>query len=158
MSNTRRGVVAGGASLALLATALSVDIISKWEGRRLDPYRDVVGVMTVCYGETRVPMRRYTHEECRQLLEKGVEQFKEGVLKCTPGLKNRPYQLAAAVSLSYNIGTDAYCRSTVAKRFNAGDLKGACEAFNMWRFAGGKELRGLVNRRKEETKLCLTGL
>lgn len=158
MTNVRRGIIAGGTGLALLATTMSTDIIAKWEGRRLDPYRDVVGIWTVCYGETRVPMRRYTPKECKALLTKGVTEFQKGVLKCTPGLEGRPYQLAAATSLSYNIGVSAYCKSTAARRFNAGDWKGGCEAFRMWRFAGGRELRGLINRRADEVKLCLTGL
>ena len=143
---------------ASVATALAVGIIAPWEGKKNDPYRDIVGVFTVCYGETRVPMRRYTDEECKEMLIKAVSEFQSGVLACTPNLYNRPHQLAAATSLSYNIGTSAYCRSTVARRFNAGDFRGACEGFIAWRYAGGKEVRGLVNRRKDETRLCLTGL
>lgn len=161
-AGVRRGLVAGGAGAALLASMLANEIISRWEGRRLDPYRDVVGVWTVCYGETRVPMRRYTESECRELLNESVQEFKGAVLRCNPGLKTRPYQLAAAVSLSYNIGVTAYCRSTVARLFNANQFKQACEAFKAWKFAGPsgnkREIRGLVNRRAEETKLCLTGL
>ncbi len=146
------GLLAGG------ALALAVPLISKWEGRKLDPYRDIGGVWTVCDGETRVPMRRYTHAECDAMLQKAAGEFQEQVLRCTPVLADRPYQLAAATSLAYNIGASAYCRSTVARRFNAGDTKGACDAFLMWRFAGGREVRGLLNRRKDERRICLTGV
>jgi lysozyme len=140
------------------AVALAVPIIAKWEGSRHDPYRDIVGVWTVCYGETRVEMRRYTEAECLVMLESAVGEFAGAVLVCTPGLRNRPEQLAAATSLTYNIGQAAYCRSTVARKFNAGDLRGACEAFGAWVYAGGKRVQGLANRRAEEARLCLSGL
>jgi lysozyme len=154
----KTAAIGGGAVAVTAALALSTGIIGKWEGKRNDPYRDIVGVMTVCYGETRVPMRRYTDAECRAMLEKGVREFQEGVLRCTPGLRNHAHQLAAATSLSYNIGIDAYCRSTVARRFNEGNFRAACEGFRAWRFAGGRESRGLINRREDEVKLCLIGL
>jgi len=160
--NARRGAIAGGAGVLLLASTLSTDIIAKWEGKRNDPYRDIVGVMTVCYGETRVPMRRYTDQECRAMLEKGTKEYQTQVLRCTPVLAQYPYALAAVTSLSYNIGWPSYCQSTAARLFNAGDIKGGCNAINMWRFAGPsgnkREVRGLVNRRADEVKLCLTGL
>lgn len=61
----------------------------------------------------------------------------------------------AAIQLAYNIGPTAFCRSTVVKRWNAGDYAGGCDAFLMWVKAGGKVLHGLVNRRQEERRLCL---
>ncbi len=159
---TRRGLIGGGAGVILLASTLSTDIIAKWEGKRNDPYRDIVGVLTVCYGETNVPMRRYTDQECRAMLEKSTQKYQQGVIRCVPSLAQRPYQLAAATSLAYNIGTVGFCNSTAARRFNAGDLRGGCEAIRMFRFAGPpgnkREVRGLVNRRNDEVKLCLTGL
>ncbi len=140
------------------AMAIATPFIAGWEGKRNDPYRDIVGVQTVCYGETRVAMRRYSDSECSALLIKAVGDFMQPVIDCTPGLINRPEQLAAATSLAYNIGAGAYCRSTIAKRFNAGDLRGACDGFRAWVNAGGKRVQGLVNRREAERKLCLTGL
>lgn len=140
------------------AVAVATPFIAGWEGKRNDPYKDIAGIRAVCYGETRVDMRRYSDAECTAMLERAVEGFTANVLKCTPSLAYKPYALAAATSLSYNIGQSAYCNSTVAKRFNAGDYKGGCEGFAAWRMAGGKVVQGLVNRRKAETELCLTGL
>lgn len=85
----------------------------------------------------------------------------EGVRRCTPGVAGN--QLVAAVLLTYNIGVGrpgggGYCGSTAARLFNAGDLKGGCDAFLMWNRAGGKVVQGLVNRRAYERRLCLTGL
>jgi len=140
------------------AAAVATPFIGGWEGLSRDPYPDLTKTMTVCYGETRVEMRRYTDAECLALLNKAVEQFAGQVLQCTPILAYHPYQLAAATSLAYNIGIGAYCRSTAAKFFNTGDLRSGCDQFARWRMAGGVVVQGLVNRRKAETELCHTGL
>lgn len=137
------------------ALALSVPFIGSWEGKSNDPYKDIVGVETVCYGETRVNMRRYSDAECTAMLTTAVRGFQNEVLKCTPGLADKPEPLAAATSLAYNIGSNSYCRSTAARRFNAGDIRGGCEALKMWNKAGGRTVRGLVNRRKAEYNLCI---
>lgn len=150
----------GGLVAVVGATAagLLVTTVGQWEGKRNDPYRDLIGKWTVCYGETRVAMRRYSDAECEAMLAEGLVDFAEPVLKRNPELKGHPYQLAAAVSLSYNIGSAAYNRSTVARRFSSGDWRGACDAFLMWNKAGGRVVQGLVNRRRAERKLCLEGL
>lgn len=142
------------------ALALATPLIATWEGKRNDPYRDVVGVLTVCYGDTRgvVPGKRVSDAECTDRLYRQIADHAAPVVACVPQLKGRAPQLAASVSLAYNIGTNAFCRSTVARRFRAGDFAGGCAAFYSWRFAGGKEWPGLVNRRREEIKLCRTGL
>lgn len=61
-------------------------------------------------------------------------------------------------ALIFNIGTGGFCRSTAARRFNAGNWRGGCDAFLMWNKAGGREVRGLTLRRQRERALCLKGL
>lgn len=140
------------------AIALAATLIGAWEGWRNDPYADLVGKMTVCAGETRVPMRHYTDAECKDMLAKGLLDYRAMVLKRSPGLAERPYQLGAAISLTYNIGGAAYARSTVAKRFDVRDWRGGCNAFMAWRFAAGREVRGLARRREAERQICLRDL
>ncbi|MFK4794684.1 lysozyme [Sphingobium sp. ZW T5_29] len=155
MASKAQKVAGGGIAAAML---LAVPLIAKWEGKRNDPYRDIVGVKTVCYGETRVQMRRYSDAECTAMLHEAVKGFAEPVARCTPMIADRPYQLAAATSLAYNIGINAYCRSTADRRFDAGDFKGGCKAITRWTMAGGRVVQGLVNRRADEYRLCVTGL
>lgn len=143
-----------GASAAALMTAT----VAAWEGRSNDPYRDIVGVETVCHGETRVAMRRYTDAECDDLLAEALGGFATGVLERNPGLRERPQQLAAATSLAYNIGLSAYWRSTVARRFAQGRWREGCDAILLWNKAGGRVIRGLVRRREAERRICLEGL
>lgn len=140
------------------AAALLIGTVAAWEGKRNDPYFDIVNVQTVCFGETRVKMRRYTDAECEDMLAEGLTDFAGPVLARNPELRGRPNQLAAAVSLSYNIGSAAYRKSTVAKRFSAGDFRGACNAFLSWSYAGGRQVKGLLNRRNAERAICLRGL
>ena len=155
----KRMFLAGAGALSL---AIATNFIGPWEGKRNDPYRDIVGIQTVCYGETRVKMRSYTDAECTEMLKEAVGDFQWEVVKCVPSLRDKPYQLAAATSLAYNIGSARFCNSTAAKKFRAGDYKGGCQAFYSWDkvTVNGKliPVKGLANRRKEEVKLCLQGL
>lgn len=148
---TMTGVAAVGAAVL----SLTVPLIETWEGLRTRPYKDPIGISTVCYGQTGVEMRPYTAEECRTMLNRAITQrYGPDVLKCTPGIGDYPGAFAAAISLAYNIGPAAYCKSTAAKRFQEGKLKAGCDAFAMWVRAGGRVLPGLVNRREAEIRMC----
>jgi lysozyme len=146
-----------GTAVAALACA----VVGGFEGLRQTAYRDVVGVATICYGETRgvkIGMTA-TKAECDAMLLKGLQEFEAGVMRCTPSLAQAPdARLVATVSLAYNIGVGAYCRSTVDRRFDAGDVRGACDAFLMWNKAKGITFPGLTRRRAAERDLCLRGL
>lgn len=144
---------------ALMVAAIA--LVGSWEGLRTVAYKDIVGVPTVCFGETRgVEMGdRYTVEECQVMLGTALVEFETGMRRCLSKPDEIPGKsYVAFLSLSYNIGTGAFCRSTVARKANAGDIRGACEAIAMWTRAGGKVVQGLVNRRAEERQICLEGI
>lgn len=153
MSNLRTG-----SAFALAACAL----IGGFEGLRQTAYRDVVGVPTICYGETknvRMGMRR-TKPECDEMLVQSLIGYDDGLMQC---LKPERRDLAdgvhlAMLSVTYNIGIGAFCHSTMARRINAGDIKGACNALLAWNKAGGVPWPGLTRRRQAERKICLEGL
>lgn len=141
-------------------TAAAVALVGAWEGLRTVAYRDPIGIPTVCFGETRgVKMGdRYTVEECKAMLGDALIEFETGMRACLSNPDAIPAKsYVAFLSLSYNIGTRAFCGSTVARRANAGDIKGACNAIPAWNRAGGKVVKGLVNRRAEEQRICLEG-
>ena len=124
---------------------------------RLIAYHDVVGVVTVCDGHTDKSLKigqKFTKEQCQQMLVDDLVKHAAPVLKCVPGLKDKTGPLAASVDLAYNIGTTAFCASTIAKKFNAGDFAGACAEFSRWVKAGGRVLPGLVKRRAYDRALC----
>lgn len=152
-------VAAIGAAAALIVTPF----VSGWESggkQHLTAYRDIVGVWTICDGVIAgvTPGMVETKAGCEARRDAELVKHAEPVLACTPGLRDHPRQLAAAISLTYNIGTRGYCESTVARRFNARQWRAACDAFLMWNKAGGKVVRGLTNRREAERRLCLTEL
>mgnify|MGYP001223572591 FL=1 len=155
---------AGIAAMALAGmTAIATPLLIEWEGVRTDPYRDSVGIQTVCVGETRVEMRRYTLEECKALLGKAIPEFALPVAEAAPGIEYSPYEWAAHTSLAYNIGVNAYRKSSVARLFNEGKRVEACEFFARYNRAGGRVLKGLDFRRNGdaqrigEIEVCLIG-
>lgn len=155
----------GGALAVLIGTsaaAILTATVAMWEGKRNDPYKDIVGIPTVCYGETKVQMRRYTDDECKAMLADSLVGYARPVLKRNPELTGHPYQLAAAASLTYNIGPVAYKNSSIARHFSAGRWRQACDGFMAWNKArvNGKlqPVKGLTRRRAHERQLCLTGL
>ena len=147
-----RHAVGPGAALLLLAA------VSQFEGKRNDPYKDIVGVSTVCFGETHVAMKHYSDAECSDMLAKSIADHAEPVVRRNPELLGHDPQLAAAVSLAYNIGPGAYSKSSVARLFSAGQWKPACDAFLKWSYAGGRQISGLLKRRQSERAMCLRGL
>lgn len=153
---TLTAIVGAVAATSLLAT------VPKHEGLEYKAYRDIVGVVTICYGDTKnVRMGMVeTPEGCQRRLEAQLVAHAKPVMDCTPSLREpgRDWQRAAAVSLAYNIGVGAWCRSTADKLFDRRDWRGGCDAFLRWNKAGGRVVRGLSNRRAEERALCLKGL
>lgn len=147
--------------LAGTAGAAAIALVGMWEGLRLTAYRDIVGVPTVCYGET-LGVKigdKHTKPECDAMLLASLQKHEAGMRKCLKdpdGIPERSY--VAFVSLTYNIGVGAFCKSTARKRLDAGNLRGACDAATWYNRAGGRKIPGLVNRRSAEHKLCLEGV
>ena len=138
------------------AAILAVSLVGGFEGLRTYAYRDVVGVATVCYGETRgVKMGdRHSKAECDAMLLKGLQEFEAGVLACTTVALPERRQVAL-VSFAYNVGVGAYCGSSVARLINAGQPRAGCDALLKWNKAGGFVFAGLTRRRQAERELCL---
>lgn len=132
----------------------------------LRTYLDIAGVATACDGITRGVRQgqTFTEDQCAALLEQELVIHATGVMRCTPALDPglHPNQIAAATLLAYNIGVAGYCGSTVARRFNAGNFRAACDAFTMWnkaRVSGVlRPVLGLTRRRERERSLCLRNL
>lgn len=145
--------------------AVTTPLVAQHEGLRLNAYKDPVGIPTICYGETKgVRMGdTKTKEECDTMLAQRLLQFRAELAVCAPSLTSRPAPTQAAlVSWAYNVGTPAACKSTLVRKLNAGDLRGACNELNKWVYATKAgvriKLRGLETRRAEERELCLLGL
>lgn len=165
MPAEKKAIAGGLTAAAAMALALAVAALKPDEGKRNIGYLDIARVPTSCYGHTGRDVRvgEYSSDaRCEQLLTDDARAHLAGVLRCTPGLAQRPYQLAAATRITFNIGVAGYCGSTIARRFNAGDLRGGCDAFLPWDKArvNGRlvRVRGLADRRARERAMCLTGM
>jgi GH24 family phage-related lysozyme (muramidase) len=155
-----KGKTAGGiAGASAAAIALAMAFIQPWEGRELRAYQDIVGVWTICDGETKGVRAGdvATPAQCDAMLAKSVRQYAAGLDACV--VPQLPVKVEAAlISWTYNVGVGAACGSTLVRKLNAGDLVGACDQLLRWDRAGGRQVRGLTNRRIAERKLCLEGI
>ena len=79
----------------------------------------------------------------------------EGALKFCVSVPLHQYEYDAYVSLSYNIGSAAFCGSTLVAKLNAGDYAGACAQILKWDKFRGQPLRGLTIRRQAEYAKCV---
>lgn len=155
MKRTTKGLIAGSVAL----TALATGFISQWEGRELRAYQDIVKVWTICDGETKgvKPGDVATPAECDAMLATNLRTYEAGLDRCltaeVPGNAK-----VAFLSWTYNVGVGAACGSTLVRKANAGDIRGACNELMRWNRAGGREVRGLTNRRAAERDLCLQSL
>jgi lysozyme len=147
----------------------------------LEPQPDPIGLYTIGYGECLffrgkpVKDKALAEELCRQRYptgmtvadaDAGLRRIAQGVcdriLRLLPGVALNDNELGALVSLAYNIGVGepggkgGFANSTVRKMILAGQRWEAANAFRSWRFAGGRVLQGLVNRREAERELFLT--
>ena len=102
--------------------------------------------------------RVWTKEEINELFRTDVRDFERGVLRLVPGVVGRQGAFDALVSISFNFGLGNLQRSTIRMKANRSDWEGAAQAFMQWTKGGGKELPGLVKRRKSEMSLFLSDL
>jgi lysozyme len=138
----------------------AAELIKKWEGLRLHAYPDPAtggAPWTVGYGCTGPgigPNTVWTEEQAQAALDHRLASVQDVVLgmikkHVTPG------QLAALCSLAWNIGTRALGGSTLIRKLNAGDMRGAADQFLSWDHAAGRVLPGLSKRRAEERRIFL---
>lgn len=155
-------------------------LVAPWEGKENHAYKDMVGVTTICYGETKgVKMGDYrTDEQCDKSLITELTTYNKAMMKHVKvGLK--PYEEIAYTSFVWNVGETGFKNSTLLKKLNLGDSLGACKEILNWNKAtfsvkgaqtqirNGEKctakldgnmsctVKGLTNRRTQEYKTCI---
>lgn len=134
------------------------------EGYRDKAYIPVPGdVPTIGHGTTRYedgsPVKlgdTLDKARAEQLLRHDANKFERAVKRCAP-VPMTQTEFDAYVSLTYNIGENAFCNSTIVKRLRQTppDYDGACRAILMWDKFQGKTLPGLTKRRQHEFEMCI---
>jgi len=157
-------------------------LMHRYEGYRTRPYLCPAHIWTVGYGhvlyqdQIQLPMVRkegytgfirmnyplrpehnrvWSKEEIDALFDADVAAFERGVLRLVPGCAGHQGRFDALVSFAYNAGLGNLQRSQIRMKANRDDIEGAADAFMQWTKAGGKELPGLVKRRRDERALFL---
>lgn len=142
-------------SLSLSAFAL-VGIVMH-EGWRDTAYTPVPGdKLTIGFGTTEgvKPGDTITPPKALQRALTDIQSF-EGAIKQCVKVPLHQYEYDSYVSLSYNIGSNAFCNSTLVKKLNNLDYEGACKEVLRWDYYKGKPLRGLTIRRQAEYNTCI---
>ena len=144
-------------------------LIQEFESFEANPYLDSARVWTIGYGSTYYPNgkkvtkfdkpinRLYAETIQRHVIATDFEPVINDLLKkeIASGFITQN-MFDAIISLTYNIGVNGFKRSSVLRLLKQGDKENAGNAFLLWKMAGGKVLKGLVNRRKKERELFLS--
>lgn len=139
-----------------------VILLKKLEGLKLKAYKDSAGKSTIGWGHLiNLPGEAYLHRKnginvgtAEKLFKKDIKTAESAVNKwvTSPVTTN---QYDALVSFVYNVGEGAFGTSTMLKYINKGEHQKAANEFPRWRYAGKKEVAGLVKRRAIEQQLFL---
>lgn len=142
---------------ALVLSASVLVGIALNEGYRDDAYIPIPGdVPTIGYGSTDgVKLgQKTTPDRALIRLLSDADKYAQGVKSCVK-VPLYQHEFDSFVSLAYNVGTGAFCGSTLTKMVNAGQYTEACKQILRWNRAGGRVVRGLTVRREAEYKTCI---
>jgi len=134
-------------------------LIADYEGCQLTPYKCSAGVWTSGIGHTAgvVPGRNITERQAADNLLSDVLLTEKRLDAC---LTTKPPQHVydALVSIGFNVGTGAICRSTMVSFINRQQWWQACNQLPRWVYVNGVKSKGLENRRARELAWCIKGV
>ena len=152
----------------------ALGVIKHHEGTRQRPYRCPARLWTIGIGHVMYPEqgrlkleerdgfalrpeddRQWSMEEVNGILASDLQRFERGVESLVP-VSLTQGQFDGLCSFSFNCGLGTLQRSTLRQKVLRGDMEGAAEEFLKYCMAGGKPLKGLQNRRKDERVLFLS--
>lgn len=99
--------------------------------------------------------RLFSMEEVNGILAADLHRFELGVERFCPVIFTQG-QFDALVSFSFNVGLGTLQRSTLRQKVLKNNMEGAAEELLKYCMAGGKPLKGLQNRRRDERVLFLS--
>jgi len=131
-------------------------LVGGLEGKSKKLYRDIAGHLTIGYGHKVLPGEDFsggvTDDQATNLLARDVATASKAVQRLVHVTLNKN-QLAALTDFAYNVGSGAFAHSSVLKDVNSGNFAGAADDFLKWGKAGGKQSKGMMNRRLGEKAL-----
>jgi lysozyme len=136
-------------------TESTLDFITNEEGFRNKAYKDSKGLPTIGVGhliknsEPHLLTATLSDQEVKELLKSDLKWCSEAV-ETSVRVPLTQKQYDALYSLCFNIGETNFKKSTVVKKINENDLKGAADAILMW-----NKPDVLIKRRQRERALFL---
>ena len=152
----------------------AIELIKHHEGVRFRPYRCPARLHTVGVGHVMYPEqgklkvenrdefllrpednRTFSKDEVDGILRSDLQRFERGVAQLIPVALTQG-QFDACVSFAFNVGLGTLQRSTFRQKVIRGEKDAAIASLLQYCKAGGKVLRGLENRRKDEAALFMS--
>ena len=145
-----------------LIVAMATSFTGGFEGLRQYAYPDPATKgppWTVCYGRAYGvrPGDHHSVSECKRMLAEDLGKEAEGIDKCLTRVATDG-QAVAFLSLAHNIGVGGFCKSSIVRDFNQGNVRAACNDLLKYNRAAGVVFPGLTRRREAERGLCLQGV
>jgi lysozyme len=134
-------------------------LIKSFEGLKLRAYPDPASggaPWTIGFGTTKdvLPGMIITRAQAEALLRRDLSRIEREVNRLVKVEINQN-MFDALVSFAYNLGIGSLKRSTLLKKLNQGDLRGAADQLLRWNRARGRTMAGLTRRREAERDLFL---
>ena len=155
-------------------SADAIKMIQHHEGIRYKAYRCPAQLWTIGVGhvlypdQAKIPMdqrgayplraednRTFSKDEVNGILRSDLQRFERGVGQLIPVALTQG-QFDACVSLAVNVGLGTLQRSTFRQKVLRGEKDAAIASLLQYCKAGGKVLKGLENRRKDEAALFIS--
>jgi lysozyme len=146
-------------------SAAGINLIKEFEGVRLKAYKCPAGVYTIGAGHTSAAGppavkagMEITNAQAMKILAQDLVQFED----CIESMVKVPLsqnQFDALVSFAYNVGLEAFRKSTLLKKVNANpNDRLISNQFLRWNKSRGRVLQGLTKRRIEEARIYFAHL
>ena len=134
-------------------------LIRQYEGFSATPYLCPAGKNTIGYGHVILTGEVYadgciSENQANDILKQDVRSV-EVALNNLLKVEILQNQFDALGAFTYNIGANAFEKSSLLAFLNAGDYDKAAAQFGRWVYGGGKILSGLQSRRGAEMALFL---
>ena len=138
------------------ASWIAARLVREHEGLSLAPYFCPAGKLTIGYGHVILPHEKDLKggiglDDAEALLTRDLAWALFATRDV--GRVLHECEAGALASLVFNIGPDAWRKSTLRRLVVVGDMDGAAAQFARWNKAGGRVLPGLVRRREAERRV-----
>ena len=136
---------------SMVISTPGIELLTHFEGLKLEAYQDSVGVWTIGYGHTKgvISGMKITEVQAKNLLKTELIEY-QNYINSMVSVNLDQCQFDALVCWVYNLGPTNLSNSTLLKLLNQGDKFLIPEQFRRWNKAGGRVLKGLVRRREAE--------